>query len=48
MAVFFYVVLGAAVAAAFILAFKWAWMTDHQASLTERFKQIVSGWGKEE
>jgi hypothetical protein len=47
MDVIFYIVLGAAVAALFILALKWAWIEDGRATIRERFEQVISGWGKE-
>jgi len=47
MAFFFLIVLSAAVAAAFILALRWAWVEDHKTTLRERFNQVVQGWGKE-
>jgi len=43
----FLLVLGAAVAAAFILAIKWAWLEDRKANLKQRFDQVISSWGKE-
>jgi hypothetical protein len=47
MAVFFYAVLGAAVAAGFILAVQWAWREDRKTTLKQRFDQVISDWGKE-
>jgi hypothetical protein len=47
MYVFFLLVFGAAVAAGFIIALKWAWAEDRKTTIRERFNQVVEGWGKE-
>jgi hypothetical protein len=47
MALFFLIVLSAAVTAGFILAVQWAWREDRKTTLNQRFKQVIEGWGKE-
>jgi hypothetical protein len=48
MDVLFLVAFAAAVAAGFIFLLQWAWREDRKTTLRERFKQVISGWGKED
>jgi len=48
MDVLFLAGFAAALVAGFVFLIQWAWREDRKTTLRERFKDVVSDWGKEE